>query len=420
MLKNISLLISASVGAQALTVLFLPVLSRLFDDESFGALQIYMSVMNMLLMCSAVRYEMAILIARTNFQYHTLVKLVSRLIFTVAMLSCLVILIFRTLVIEYYPEIEGILFLVPMMILVGGFYYSLTHIVIRERAYKISARNKMVQASSFIAGALVLGFVNKSLLGLVIADMVSRFIASVSLILQIPSVFRRACRSLKLRHARLIAFLHRDFPIYAFPGSFMSAAVGAIVPLTFFAMFDISVAGQYAIVERFVLLPVGVVAGAAAQVFTGDFSLKVRSNNESLNKTFRLVVTRLFLLGLIPTMVLYYWAPTLVPFIFGVQWELAGKICQIAAPIALVRLVAGPVHMVLVACDRQGLQLIWETFRFLITVSLFLVVIALGIENPLVVMKWYVASVLIAYGVFLIMSDRVTLKSNNLKQNLNS
>ena len=133
MFKNISILVSASAAAQILTVLSLPILSRLFDDTSFGIFQIYISTLNMLLMIAALRYEMAILAANTKFRYRNLVKIVFRLIFFMSGLSVVCCIVLWPFLYDLLGNLVDFLYFIPFMILVGGVFYAITHIVIREQ-----------------------------------------------------------------------------------------------------------------------------------------------------------------------------------------------------------------------------------------------------------------------------------------------
>lgn len=419
MFKNISMLVSASAVAQFITLLSLPVLSRLFNDEAFGVFQIYVSTLNFILMVSALRYEMAILAADTDFRYKNLVRLAFRLIILVCGISICFCILVAPYIIKSYQYGELILYFLPLMILIGGIFYSISHIVIREREYKISAESKMLQAISYVVAAFLFARFGWVLIGLVIADLASRFLSALWLNWRLPQISRMLSKPINWTHARLVAYRYRDYPTFALPGSSLSALLGVVVPVTFFAMYDLSVAGQYALVERFVLLPIGVVVAAAGQVFTGDFSEQVRSKRGNLNGTFRRVILSAFLIGLAPALLLFLAGPTVVPFLFGSQWSLAGEICSIAAPIALTRFVAGPVHMAIVACDRQGLQLTWEVGRFFFTVFLFLIIAYIDVGNPLHVMEVYAASVTVSYIFFLILADFVTQQKDDssLKEN---
>lgn len=419
MLKNISMLASASAVAQFVTLLSLPVLSRLFNDEAFGIFQIYVSTLNFILMFSALRYEMAILAADTKFRYKNLVRLAFRLILLVCGISICFSIVVAPYIVNSYQYGEFILYFVPLMTLIGGIFYSVSHIVIREREYKLSAESKMLQAISYVLAAFLFARFGWVIIGLVVADLVSRLLSALWLTWRLPQISRMLSKSINWTHARLVAYRYRDYPTFALPGSSLSALLGIVVPFTFFAMYDLSVAGQYALVERFVLLPIGVVVAAAGQVFTGDFSEQVRTKGGNLNGTFRRVILSAFLVGLAPALLLFFAGPTVVPFVFGSQWSLAGEICSIAAPIALTRLVAGPVHMAIVACDRQGLQLTWEVGRFFFTVFLFLIIAYIDVKNPLHVMEVYAASVTVSYVLFLVLADYVTQQKDgiSLKEN---
>jgi len=413
MLKNIALLVSSSVSAQAIAVVFLPILSRLYDDRAFGIFQIYVTTLNVFLMVSALRYEVAVLASRTQFALRTLLRLAVRLNVAMAVLTGLAIWLAMPLIRSRYPDFALLVWIFPILVCFAGVFNILNHLIIRKRRYRLSAQVKMIQSSVYVGSGIVLALGSFTMLGLVIADALARLASSSFILTRLPRIWHEFLSPVRLVHAKFIAWKFRDYPIYSMPGALMSALLGAVVPIAFAGLYDLSVAGQYAFVERFLLLPVGLVAGAAAQVVTGDFAEYIRKTRDAANKKFRQIVFILTAVAILPAFLLYFSAPIVVPYIFGPEWALAGKICQIAVPIAVIRFVAGPMHLVLVICNKQSVQFTWEILRFIITIGGFGLVIVLGIESPLDVMRLYVLSVVLSYVVYLLIADRVTLRLAN-------
>lgn len=412
MLRNVLMLISASVGAQLISVAFLPVLSRLYDEEAFGVFQIYITSLNLCLMVVALRYEVALLTAGSEHRFRTLLRLIVRISVVMSVLVGIAGAIAFPWIESTYPEFTTIVFVLPVAMLAAGLLQTLTFVVIHDRRYGLSASVKFAQASGYVGAGLLFALGPLAMVGLPLADMAGRLIAAGTVLSRIKGLLGRLFGPLSRTQARLTAWRFRDYPIYTMPGTFLSSAIGVLVSITFLGMFDLGVAGQYALVDRFILLPVGLIAGAATQVFTGDFAEQVRNGSQDVNRKFRSTVLVLMAVAVVPAVALYFSAPVLVPFVFGEQWQLAGQLCQIAVAIAVVRFVAGPMMMVLIICNRQGLLLAWHVLRFVLTCGIFGVLILSGTEDPLEVMWYYVVSVVISYAVYLVLADRVTARFN--------
>lgn len=410
MLRNILMLVSASIGAQLIAVMFLPILSRLYDDEAFGIFQIYFVTFNMCMVFVSLRYDNALLVADTEYRFRTLLRLIVRLCAAASVAIGLAALIIWPWVAGRYLAFSEIVVLLPIAMAVGGLLQTLTLVVTHERRYGVSASMKFAQTIGYVGSGIAFAFGPVAFVGLILADMVGRAASAGLILIRIRGLWARLWGPLDWAQARLVAWRYRDYPSFTLPSSMMSASIELLMSIVFLRLFDLAVAGQYALVERFILLPVGLIAGAAAQVFTGDFAERVRTRAGPTNAKFRATVLVLTALALGPAVVLYLTAPALVPFVFGEQWQLAGQLCQIAVPIAVVRFVAGPMMMVLVVCGRQRLMLAWTSLRFVLTLGLFAILLAFGANDPLDVMRYYVLSIVLAYAVYLIIADRVTVQ----------
>lgn len=403
-------MLSGSVLAQLIAVAALPYLSRVYSVEAFGKFQLYMSALNVLLMLVAFRYEVALLSSKTSAHFRSLIKLVIRLCLIVSLSIMVFVLFTHEIIGRYNDDLVSIIYILPIAVFVAGIYQMLTYLPIRERNYYLSSKTKVVQSAVYTGAAIMIAHTPFSLLGLIFADIVSRAAASLNIFRGIDKKAKIYFGRVNSRSFKLALCKYKEYPMFTFPGTLLSALVGAIVPYVLLLMFDLTVAGQYALVDRFILLPVGIVSAAISQVFTGDFAEKVRQVHENLNSTYRKTVLALAAVAIIPTVIVYHYAPVLVTFIFGEQWGLAGELCAVAVPIAFIRFVVGPVNMVLIICREQKLQLAWEILRFVITVILFFYLYHFKSDDPVAIISYYAASVVASYVIYLIIADIVTKK----------
>src|SRR5438132_12681156 len=75
MLKDVALVLRGTVIAQVIGFLALPLLSRLLAPEAFGNLQLFTSILTLMLVFSTLRYEIAILRARDGRRLAAVVRL---------------------------------------------------------------------------------------------------------------------------------------------------------------------------------------------------------------------------------------------------------------------------------------------------------------------------------------------------------
>ncbi|MBZ0307339.1 MAG: hypothetical protein K8I82_14830, partial [Anaerolineae bacterium] len=101
---------------------------------------------------------------------------------------------------------------------------------------------------------------------------------------------------------------------------------------------------------------------------------------------------RLFLLGLLPSGVLMLFGAPLFAFIFGPQWEPAGRYTQILAPAFLIQFVVSSISSVIIILELQHLQLIWDIVRLA-----FLVIVMVAAKYG----NWNADLTVLLYGVVL-------------------
>ncbi len=375
MLKNVITVLRGTVAAQALGFVALPILTRLFDPEAFGIAQLYQSTLALLLVFAAMRFEVALLKAADGQELAATIQLCFLVNIAATILvafGCVTIAIFIK---NISTTMQKILWWLPLGVLVAGFMQSLGYLLLRDKAFSAIADSKIAQSSSYVVISLGFGAIFPHPVGLIISDILGR-ITTLAIILKRHDVLTAMHRRIFSVHELLI-IVHkfRAFPLVSVPGGFINAAGGAMTVVLMYGTFDTIVAGQFALVERSLMLPVGMVGAAVAQVFTSELSARLRTGtNQDASQLYRSTVKRMLILGSLPAIAVFLFAPIMFTKLFGPNWVLAGELARIMAPYALVAFATTAVNMTIMILGWQKIQLSWEILRLIFTVTIWLCV----------------------------------------------
>lgn len=380
MLRNTLTVLRGTVVAQAIGFVALPLLTRLFSPEAFGQMQLYQASLTLLLAIAAMRYEVALLRAADNAEFTATLQLcwlINIAVAVIVAMACAVCTAIRGLIPD---SAQQLLWYLPIGVLLSGCVQTLGYVTLRHKAFAIGASAKMAQAGCYVAGGLGIGFAAPVSSGLVIADLVGR-VASIGVLTLHRSMFSTSTFSRpQWRELRRVAMKFREFPLVSAPGGIINAAGGSMTAMLMYGAFNASVSGQYGLVERSLMLPVGMVTVAMSQVFTAELSASLRDGGGQALGLFRSVVKRMLLLGVAPALAIAFMAPWVFDHLFGDNWTLSGEFARIMAPLLLVALVVGPVNMAITILGWQKVQLGWEVAR-LVSISLaWLCVVHFGMK----------------------------------------
>ena len=404
MIKDIAIVMRGTLIAQALGFLALPLLTRFFEPATFGNFQLFVSILTLLLVFPTMRYEVALLRARTMRELRALVQLCAMLIVTVSLLFAAFAGLYSWL---GWPRILDALpfsiWLLVLALLFGGMAQFLAILVTRQKAFRTSARSKILQSTSYVGTGLAIGAVAPFPSGLVVADLVGRLANSVYLIgwsrRTMPALWKPAPR----REVVAVARRYREYPYISVPGTVINVMGGILTPVMIYATFSAMASGQFGLLDRSVNLPLALVIISVAQVFTAQFSADLARDPVAAAAQFRQVLRYMSLLALAPMLVLLVAGPWLFALVFGEQWRLAGELGQIMAPAYAAMLISGPFHMVLTVMGRQKLQTAWELGRLAGVTGLWLLIPRLHLSLKMGV-AGYSAIIVLASAVFLIMA----------------
>ena len=367
MLRNIAVVLRGSLIAQAIGFLILPILSRLFAPEAFGAYQVFQSILAALLVLASMRFEVALLQAEAGEELRAVLRLCFIVNITVSTLVAMIVgLIGATDRPDLANSVPFSLWVFPVALLIGGTGQFLTYVVTRQGAFSVSANSKVAQGGTYAATGLAIGALSPVNSGIILADIGGR-VALTGMLLgwtrwRLPDLLR----PVSPQQVRRAASKYREFPLISVPGGLVNTVGAVLTPIMIYATFSAYVSGQFGLVDRALGLPLTLVLTAVSQVYMAEFATKVRDDPPAAATQFRLVARNMALLGAVPAIVLFVFGPFVFETVFGAEWALAGEFARIMAPAYWLALIAGSVNMTIMLLGRQKLQMGWEIGRLLL------------------------------------------------------
>jgi O-antigen/teichoic acid export membrane protein len=372
MLRSVGTVLRGSLFAQAIGFAILPLLTRLYSPSDFGALQLYQSILAILLVFATMRYEIAILRADSAVELKSLLVLCIVVNITISMIltfACAVLILLAPAWLK--AHISFVIWLLPLSFMISGIAQATSYWLTRESAFSTGANAKIAQSVGYCSSSTAIGVAAAGPSGMIVADIAGKLFS-------LAWIARFAKRQWQQAHAPITrvdmttaARRYREFPLVAVPGGLVNALGGVMTPIMIYATFSASVSGQFGLVERSLTLPVGLIITAVSQVFSAQISAGLRDGSQTARQIFHRYVALLFAVGIVPVIIIMAAAPRLFVVFFGPEWAQAGQFARLMAPAYLLMLVTGGTNMILMLIGMQKTQMVWEIGRLLAMIALW-------------------------------------------------
>jgi O-antigen/teichoic acid export membrane protein len=371
MLQDVSILIRGSVFAQIIGIMLIPILSRLYSPEDFGVFGLFQAAMLLISVFACLRYDQAILMATNELEAFGLFRLCITLTSVVSVIVLLVVILLKFIGIEVHQMRSLSLFWLVPATFVAGLALAATSLFTRLSAFNVASNARIFQSVSYSFFAIIAGLTTPAAWGLVLADTLGKLtFIGVGMKSLLPTVTFQAW----LRDTPQLARSFIRFPKLSVAGGLLNNGGYFITRIALFSLFGAQVNGQFALADRAIALPLGLVVVTVSQVFTSHYSRLLRQDPEAARIYMRHTMCYSALIGLPPLFLCVAVAPQLFPLVFGSQWMEAGRFTQILAIMYYSSAVSGPIQTALVVSGHMGWQLAWEALSLTLFVFLWLTV----------------------------------------------
>ena len=367
--RSVAILIGGTAFAQAIGVLVLPFITRLYTPADFNTLAVFSSILSIISVAACLRLEIAIPLPEADEDAANLLALALCASSIVAAFVALSVYIFPTQISELLtsPALQPYLWLVPVGIWVASAYAAVQFWATRKKRFAEIAKTRMTQALGGAAVQVGLGWAGVAPLGLLLGQIFNSGAALFGLSRSLLRQDKSSMRSVSW-HGMVQALKNfQRFPKYStFEALFNSAGIPLAVSVIA-AMTVGPEAGYLLLATRAMGAPVGLLAGAIAQVYLSRAPDELRAGRLPI---FTLqIVTGLAKSGVGPLVFAGMVAPLVFPVVFGEVWLRAGEMVAWMTPWFVMQLLASPISMTLHVTGNQGAALGLQLFGLVLRVG---------------------------------------------------
>lgn len=368
--KNTFILIIGTVAAQSIPILLQPVLRRMYSPEEFGSLAVYLTLFSMITIAFSLRYESAIVLPKNNIAAANILVFTFLINAAFSILLLLVIILFRDDICRLinFPERDAAyLFFLPIACLSFSLYQSMNYWLIRQKAFRASANNKVVRRS--IEGAAQAGAGSLKVPGgLFLGDLAGNL---ANTLVGIRQVLKNDFK-IKYVSPRKIGYIikrYSDLPKFNLIPTFLSSAA-FVMPFLIINKFYSTETVGYLDLSRLVLsIPLAFISVTVSQVF---FQQTTEKKNRSLSIKGDLgsILSMLLIIIAVELAVVLLWGPELFGFVFGSGYELSGAYSRILVFGFALNFITSAFSSIFITFEKIRLNSIWQIAYFLAICSL--------------------------------------------------
>lgn len=355
--RRLAVLSSGFVAGQAIILLSVPILTRLFTPAEFGAYAVFTALNGIFANVLSLRFELAVPLAADDRRAAALVWLALATVLATTLASLPLVWLVgpwlaRT---TEMPLLEHALWLLPLVVAMHSAGETLSYWSVYRSAYRANARARVVHSAAQSVAQIALGCLGFLNGGLIVGFVVGCAARPLHMLRALVPVDRHLLATPSWADLHRAARANWHYPALSAPASLLESGTQLLPALLIAALFGPVTAGWFGLGQRLLGLPVRLFAQAARQVFLGEAGTR---NPRGIYRLFcrsSLLFLGLASLGLVPLLMA---GPEIFALCFGEAWRPSGEIVQLLVPLYLTRFVVTPVSQVLNLLGRQHLHLL--------------------------------------------------------------
>jgi O-antigen/teichoic acid export membrane protein len=308
-IRNVAVVATGTAGAQVITMLFSPMVTRIYGPEAFGLLGTFIAILAVLTPMAAMSYPIAIVLPKRDVEALMVAKLSLVISAMVFLLVFFVIIVWGDLLVVLLGAdvVKDYLWLVPIAMLFSALHQICEQYVIRQRKFRAAARVALIQSIALNTAKTGAGMIYPAAMVLVLMQAINS--ASQSL------------------------------PI-----------------LMLAALFGPASAGFYTLGRTVMGMPAALIGKSVGDVFYPRIS-EAANKGEELYPLVRNATLALAAVGVLPFLIVIIFGPSLFSFVFGDDWAEAGDYARWLAIWMFFMFINNPSIKVIPVIRVQGFQL---------------------------------------------------------------
>lgn len=359
--KNVMVLFSGSAVAQAIPVLSMIVLTRIYPEDVFGIFFIYSSSNLILAIIATLKFQLAIVLPKDDETAFHLLQFSIMLSFLMAVLAFSVIYILHGFIVSLLNDnrIGGWLYFLPVSIFLTGTIESTNYWFNRNKQFKKISASRVIKSTGLSITQLVLGFLKYTSIGLIAGLLSGQFIAAVTNVIRVFHVEKGRYTRVTWKKIKILVKTYRKIPLFNTLIGLINNLSNQLPVFLLSNFYGVVITGYYGLANRVVQIPMGLIGNSVGQVFFQKASSKFNEQG-NIYAFVRKTYLQLLKAGILPFALLFIFAPVIFKIVFGPAWEAAGQYAQILIPWLFLAFMNAPVSYIVTVLSKQHALTIYE------------------------------------------------------------
>ena len=376
---NISIQVIGTGIAQLIPLLIMPLLSRIYDEETFASYATFIAVSGVLTVITGARYHLAIVLPDCKKEAYNIFLVSIYFSIVYAILIFIGISIFNVFF-NNLSNIKWSSILIPLYVLFYGIWLSAINLSIGDKKFKVNSVSKIIQASGNAGFSLIFGLLNVYT-GLIFGKILGVFSSLFFLRfkLKIKSKIR-----ISYQDFITIVKKYKDFPKYGILPSFLDAASLQAPVFIIGSFYTVKELGFYGFTVMALAGPLSIIAVSFRDVFYQKIAETY--NQEKFNvirNIYKSSALTLFLIGVPILLIVLLFGEQLFSLIFGENWITSGVYAKILVGSFVIKLVVSPLSTVFNVVEKLNILSMWQVTYFF-TTFITLILSVMMFEVPLI------------------------------------
>ena len=376
-LKETGTLLGGNVLAQVIALAAYFILMRIFSPDDYGLYNIFYSYIEVLIILSTLKYELAVVVADDDREANDLAGLTLRINTLVSLLLLTIVLVLwlTGMLPGNFAQLGWMVLLIPPMVFFCGTSRVYGALFNRMHRYRYIAVNEAVNAGTGALLKIALGLLGMLQAGMPVGTVAGRAIANITYRLKL----RQLGRTPSFHGDRTAAFSvmrkHRNFPFFVASKDFINS-LSYNLPFLWLALyFDRAEVGLFALALTFTFRPANLLNTAIEKVYYARTAEGVRQG-EPVGRMISRMLLVVNAIALPVCILAWFAAEPVFSFCFGGRWAGCGVYVRALLPWIFLSLSATPLTFISNVFSTQRI----EFYFYLVLLALRVAAIAIGVS----------------------------------------
>ena len=370
-------MLGGNVLAQVIALAAYFILMRIFSPDDYGLYNIFYSYIEVLIILSTLKYELAVVVADDDREANDLAGLTLRINTLVSLLLLTIVLVLwlTGMLPGNFAQLGWMVLLIPPMVFFCGTSRVYGALFNRMHRYRSIAVNETVNAGTGALLKIALGLLGMLQAGMPVGTVAGRAIANITYRVKL----RQLGRTPSFHGDRTAAFSvmrkHRNFPFFVASKDFINS-LSYNLPFLWLALyFDRAEVGLFALALTFTFRPANLLNTAIEKVYYARTAEGVRQG-EPVGRMISRMLLVVNAIALPVCILAWFAAEPVFSFCFGRRWAGCGVYVRALLPWIFLSLSATPLTFISNVFSTQRI----EFYFYLVLLALRVAAIAIGVS----------------------------------------